>query len=602
MFKPIQLHKSITFIVGLLFGCSVTSIVVLGIVYLLDTKADDNATNKVLDKLADIVESSDSDDDLNASFEEFLDTNNTATQSESRFNRKTTLYSMLVRSDYGQLLKLLSRSSFIPNSTWRMEIQSAIFRRLTTIDPDKALDLVRKLSIEQRPKLIESVFQEWSFLNLEGAVGAGTRLDFPNREIALKAIMQTRVDLSEDEQVEIGQRFGYEKYVERLFDVTWAMELIDNPRRAWIALIDDGLDVRFRLNSVVDIAQTWVRQDGSGVLREMFETDDGMVGLSALNLLIVRSLARANPEEFFRQVAAEPDSRSLRAEIVGVWAETDPVAALSGVSSLVEVSERPLMTREILRTWSETNPLELLNERTILPESMEIQALSYAIRAIAKKDPREAIRLMEKLRTEGVNTWPVAEVLIYTWSENDPRATLDWVMSGSNDDNPQFGRLVQISLTNLARVDPERALVLALNPPSSTWPTGLDSDVIHEIARKDVDAAAKLLPRVSEESRTRAYISVGSGYIEQGHPDRALALARQLRPSDRERDYYYLSTFDTWASTDPHQLLEAIEDIPSGKPRAIAARSLIDRNKERHFFSEAEVKRVKTYLNEEDAE
>ena len=600
MFKPIQLHKSITFIVGLLLGCAVTSIVVLGIAFLLDTKTDDNATSLALDKLADLVENSELDDDLNASFEEFLDTINSLNQPESRFVRKTTLYSMLVRSDYGQLLKLLSRSSFIPNSTWQMEIQSAIFRRLTTIDPDRTLDLARKLSIEQRPKLIESVFQEWSILNLEGAVGAGTRLDFPNREIALNAIVQARFDLSENEQIEIGQRFGYEKYVERQFDVTWAMELIDNPRSAWIAMTDDGLDVRFRLDSVVDIAQTWVRQDGSGVLSEMFETDDGMIGHSALNLLIVRSLARANPEEFFRQVATEPDSRSLRAEIVGVWAETDPVAALSGVSSLVEVSDRPSMTRAIVRTWSETNPLELLNERTILPESMEIPAVSYAISAIAKKDPHEAVRLMDKLRAEGVNTWPVAEALAYAWSENDPNATLDWVISGSNDDNPQFGRLVQISLTSLARVDPERALELALNPASSTWPTGLDRDVIHEIAHKDVDAAAKLLPRVSEESRPRAYISVGSRYIEQGHPDRALVLARQLRPS--ERDYYYLFTFDTWALTDPHQLLKAMEDIPSENARVIAARSLIDRNKERHFFSEAEVKRVKTYLNEEDAE
>ena len=144
------------------------------------------------------------------------------------------------------------------------------------------------------------------------------------------------------------------------------------------------------------------------------------------------------------------------------------------------------------------------------------------------------------------------------------------------------------------------ALDLALNPPSSAWPTWLDRVVIREFAREDVDAAAKLLPRVSDRSRVGAYTGVGFEYVQSGNPVGALELAQQLRQP--EKDKYYSSIFDSWATIDPHQLLEAMEEIPSNNARSLAAKALIYRNEERHFFSEDQVKRVKTYLNEEDAE
>ncbi|MXW06970.1 MAG: hypothetical protein F4Z87_02370 [Gammaproteobacteria bacterium] len=600
MFASVQLRKFITFIVGLLFGGVFVSIAVIGIASLFGTRAESSINSLSLDTSTEVGVSMESSDDLQAGVEQFLDSIANSAQQESRFTRKATLYSILMRANVRLLVVFFEDSQSVSNNVWRQEIQTAILRRLTMIDPGKALDLALTLPIEQRPNLIESVFYEWSLLNLDGAVRAGSRLDFPNREFALGAMMLATVDLHTEERIEIGQSFGYEKFARRLIETSTAMELIDTPRSAWEVLIGDGLDVRFRLDSVVDVARTWVSEDGVGVLSEILELGGDLRGSSAINLLLIRSIARANPEEIFRQATLEPDLQPLLYELASVWAETSPIDALKGVAVIDDVSRRWSLTRGIMRSWSERNPHDLLEKIAVLPDTMELQAISSAIRTIAKTDPREAVRLIENFRTEGVNTWPVAESLVFAWVEIDPGATLEWVVSGSNDDNPRFGRLVEIALTRLAIEEPERALDLALNPPSSAWPTWLDRVVIREFAREDVDAAAKFLPRVSDRSRVGAYTGVGFEYVQSGNPEGALELAQQLRQP--EKDKYYSSIFDSWATIDPHQLLEAMEEIPSNNARSLAAKALIYRNEERHFFSEDQVKRVKTYLNKEDAE
>ena len=600
MFKPNLLRKLITFFSGIVLGGIFASVAVLGLASLLDANIDVDTTSSSLTEFIEASSDPELGNDLRARFKKILDTTATSTQPKSRFTRNTTLYSILVRSDLKFLEEFFVDSQNLSNSIWRLEVQSAILKRLTTIDSTKALDLATQIPVEQRQELLESIFREWSLLNLDDAVGAGSLLDFPDREIALKAIVQARADLPEEKLRAIGQRFGSEKYASRLIEMSRAMELVDTPHLAWEAMVGDGLDIRFRLDSAVELAKTWVSKDGVGVLREILETNADTRGVSAFDLVIVRSVARENPEEVFRQAAIDPDPPFLLTEIASVWAETDPVNALSGVSSLDDASERYWLTREIMETWSEINPQELLERRAVLPIGLELPAISAAIGTIAKTDPLEAVRLIENLHAEGVDTSTVAESLVYVWSENDPDATLDWVLSGSNDQNPLFGRMVEIAISRLARVDPERAMEMALNPHSSTWPEWMDYKVIDEIARMNVDTALKLLPLVSEGSRAKSYRKVGFEYVESGNPERAVELGEQLSPS--ERNSYYLATFDTWALTDLGQLLGAIEHFSSTNVQALAARALIRRNEDRHFLSNKQVKQLKVYLSEEDVE
>ena len=312
--------------------------------------------------------------------------------------------------------------------------------------------------------------------------------------------------------------------------------------------------------------------------------------------MMVQSIARSDPEAIFKQVVMDEKFQFLVPEIAKVWAETNPMDALNSVSVLDDVSDRSQLTRMIMRTWSETNPRELIEKRNVLPRELELGAISQAISSIAKTAPLDSIQLMENLRAEGVNTWVVAESLVNVWSENDPAATLDWVLSGSNDQNPLFARMVETTVRKLARVDPNRAMYLALNPVKSTWPTALDYKVIREIAQTDVDAAAKLLPRVSDSNRAKSFRKVGFEYVVNGNPERAMELAENLDPQARES--YYSDTLNTWANVNSDELLKAIEHFPTNSMQEIAANALIYRNKNRHFLSEKQLQHVKTYLSE----
>ena len=601
MFLPKKLRRPIAFLIGFSISGMIVSIAMLSIASLFDANGDSETTSPRLVTFAELVKGSKFADVSYANFDEFLDILDTANTLTSKFARKASLYAMLMRADSNSLVDFFDDAKNISNSIWRREILSAILRRLTTIEPSKALHCASTLPIKQRQVLLGSVFHEWSILDLPDAVSAGSRLGLPDRKNVLRAIVQARIDLPEERLVEIGQIFGYEKYARRLIDVNRVMELIDTPQRAWEALTDDGLDLRFRLDTAIDVAQMWVSRDGIGALSEILESDTKYpLSHSALNLVMVRSIAQTDPETIFKQAAMDEEYQFLLAEIAEVWAETNPIDALTSVSLFDDASDRMRITRVIMRTWSETNPRELLEKRTLLPNELELPAISLAIGSIAKTAPHEAIRLMDNLHAEGVNTWIVAESLVNVWSENDSAATLDWVLSGSNDQNPLFARLVEITVLKLARVDPDRAMHLAMNPLKSTWPIALDHRVIQEIARTDVDVAAKLLPSVSDNFRARSYRSVGFRYVENGNPERALELAEHLDP--QERDSYYSHTFDTWAIVNSVDLLKAIEHFPSSRMQELAARALIYRNKDRHVLSEKQVQHVKTYLSEENAE
>lgn len=598
MFLPKYLRRPIAFLIGFLISGMIVSIAMLSLASLLDTNADSKATSPRFDRFAEINTDSKFGDVSYAHFDEFLDGIDTSTKPTSKFARNTTLYAMLMQADSKLLVDFFKSAKNVSNGFWRREILSAILKRLTTIAPSQALDCASKLPIEQRQALVGSVFHEWSLLNLSDAVSTGSHLDPPERKNALKAIVQARVDLPEERLIAIGQMFGYEKYARRLLDVSRVMELIDTPQRAWETLIGDGLDLRFRLDTAVDVAQMWVNRDGVGALSHILESDAiSLLVFSPFNLMMIQSIARTDPEAIFKQVVMDEKFQFLAAEIVEVWAETNPMDALNGVSVLDDVSDRSLLTRMIMRTWSETNPRELIEKRNVLPKKLELSAISLAIRSIAKTTPHDSIQLMENLRAEGVNTWVVAESLVNVWSEKDPAATLDWVLSGSNDQNPLFARMIETTVRKLARVDPDRAMYLALNPLQSTWPTALDYKVIREIAQTDVDVAAKLLPRVSDRYRARSYRKVGFEYVVNGHPERALELAEHLSPS--ERDSYYSDTLNTWAISNSDELLKAMEDFPSTRMQDLAARALIYTNKDRNFLSEKQLQHVKTYLSEE---
>ena len=89
-----------------------------------------------------------------------------------------------------------------------------------------------------------------------------------------------------------------------MIDANRALALVDTPHRAWEVMMADGLDVRFRLSSLIDIAQTLVNRDGIGVLSEIRAHGVGVNSYSPIYHVLVPSIARANPERVFSQAAA----------------------------------------------------------------------------------------------------------------------------------------------------------------------------------------------------------------------------------------------------------------------------------------------------------
>ena len=119
-------------LVGFGVGCAIVAVVALYTIFLLQVQTSDghlspgeNQDLEVADVLGDL--------------ETFLSTKSSGPTSEVL--RKTRLYEFLEHTSENRLAALLRQSEDIEDSTWRNTIQSSTLRRLTAINPLKALNL-----------------------------------------------------------------------------------------------------------------------------------------------------------------------------------------------------------------------------------------------------------------------------------------------------------------------------------------------------------------------------------------------------------------------------------------------------------------------------
>lgn len=82
----------------------------------------------------------------------------------------------------------------------------------------------------------------------------------------------------------------------------------------------------------------------------------------------------------------------------------------------------------VVRAWTETDPAGALTWLTSLPDPADRQlAAAAAIAQVAQSDPAGALDLAQLLRI-GLDDGSL-EHRVQLWTEDDPRAALNWVMT-----------------------------------------------------------------------------------------------------------------------------------------------------------------------------
>lgn len=376
---------------------------------------------------------------------------------------------------------------------------------------------------------------------------------------------------------------------------------IRHPEAAWEVLVRSGSGVS-QLETLLKVAQFWIEKDGIQVIDQIGATLSATTVREAVIASVLQSVASADPQMALQQaLGLEGVSRQLALQtIIEVWATADPQAALAGVSVLESKSDRRTLQETILRVWANINPQGLLEAVESLPENLRKLGLEEALLVISRDTPEEAVRLIADLTDRDLLDKLSKEIATY-WSEQDPRAALDWVLNNHFPTNVIQAEALMIVLGNLAKEDPDLAFQTARDQPivlRGQHYRGLEVTVIQQLVEHDIDAAMEMLAQIRNEGLTvaHAYSEVGRAFIRNGEFDRALKLGERL--SERGQRNYNGALMYQWAMTEPESLFSAIEGLPNDLIREQAARGLMRYNPETYALSDEQLQQIAAYLPE----
>ena len=519
--------------------------------------------------------------------------------------RLSTVYSFVQSIPAQDIEKTLHRTidnSWIQSLRVRDTLQTALLERLVLISPQAALDFALDQENANRSRLVKTVFTEWASIDLETSLEEIVNLAEPLRIVALKGIIEAQAELSLTQIREMGLELNLETIAVSHYIESLSVEYVANPKARWYELISfPEAETESGYGLAARIAQQWYRNEGIGVLQEIFNSEAGEdFQRNSINQ-ILESIAREDPSRAFQYAQDIPQEGTFQMfpptfRVVFVWAEIDPQAALEAVSSVEPSGMRDRLQNTAINSWASTNPRELLANLETIPKATLMTAVSRSFSKLAESSPDEASDLVLQLEDPEMRSL-AAESLVYPWARDSVNAALNWVLEYPKTE-PIRGRLVEGVLSMMIDSDPKRAIQVASQQPIPEGRSiGLEAELLAALAFRNVDTALELLPEAREgETRTAVTRSIGVSLVANGEPDRALSLAQQL--PDNGKDGFYRSISYEWAKFDPPAVLAAIKDFPTEEIRSNVASELSRMHAQN--FSDAELEELKQYVIDSD--
>lgn len=523
-------------------------------------------------------------------------------QIRSPFERSLALHLLLANANERKLIELFETTSDISPQK-RQQVQSLILQRLAQFNPGDAYDQVRSLSGGSSVRLIESIFAEWSVLNLEEAVSFAESLEDDNRFLAMTGILGERNDLPQAKALQIARRLGNERYAVNLIMQEKLRGPIDDPEELWNELVGEIQDNFGQFWMLATVAKAWVDKKGLEVLDEVSQSITNPQTRQHVMESVLQMAAESDPKATFEYALKLNPRRtevtSLMSAIVATWVKSDPRSALDSASQVERTGLRKRLEDSVVRAWGAQDPRAVLLALESLPTHLHVSAASAAISRLVREDPQEAGSLVANM--EGPTKFSAASALVGYWShQRDFRGALDWVLK-----EPRVAEFKPMLLTeilaSLVPYDPQLAMDEALLQPLEDDKPGLEASVISYLTYSDIDTAREFLTRVrAGTTQIASFAHVGRYYIENGETEQAIALAGQLTSSKREA--YFERLLRTWAQRDPTGLLDSIDQLPTAEVKSKAAFALTALNRWSKSLSDEQDERAREFLLENDAE
>lgn len=549
---------------------------------------------------------------------------------DSEFSRVLALYDFAQNVDETNIPDLIAETKNLP-PRFQYEFQRVLVQRLYEVNPEFAMS-----QVESYPAgLVQLIFRNWARRDLADAIDRVKSLEGATREAATLGILSPRSEFSAEQKAEIARELGHDDLSTSMALGEQVSEIQRNPQKAWNDALREGTFDSNHIRTLVITAVTWLRLSGAEALDEISASlENVQVREQVLGSVFASATQFMDIEDVFQKaldVATDQDL-TLLASVIGSWTQSDPISALVAANEVESYSLRNPLQRMVVHTWAYNNPHSLLDELDRIPTDLQATAREDALKAIAQRDPREAMLLTQNLKP-GVSRTALVSKIASLWAEQDAQAALAWVLnvqefSGSRSqlissvvrgwsnrepnaalnwilDQRDLSEVrhstIPAILRDLADEDPDLALRRALEQPIEEYRLGLEYEVISHIAQDDLQLAREMLQQAREgKTRSSSYAAVGLAMVRASRGNEALDLATNLPASDRVN--YVANMLRNWVATDALGLFDSLSNISDSEIQSSAADALIKRDRTNDILSDEQVEYVRQYKSESNEE
>ncbi|MDE0644764.1 MAG: hypothetical protein OXH84_00790 [Gammaproteobacteria bacterium] len=557
-------------------------------------------------------------------------------QTMGPFQRSWSLHNLLATATSEQLQDCFMEARHINNPEILLEFEETVVRKLAILDPERAVELISNHAENRVGNLIELVFEEWSIADLDESITFAEQLSDELKLYALKGILRGGEELTNDEQLELGERLDNVQVIIDLIASSRIDEDFTRPSSTWYDMLDEyGFNLRQfsdeQLLLMAQVAAAWIDRFDESVLTEIFDSLGNDKNRTVLFTEYFVAIYDSNPDQAFTAAQwLNSRDREILVNSLTEWTSSNPTLALEFAKALEQNDERSRLQRAVLESWFEISPDHLLENLEIVDEDMREWSQTQALMSMTRTAPELVPHWLDTITEADVHGMILAN-LAHNWGEQDPVAALEWAASDALDAFNRTGMLWGI-LPKVAELNPKLALKTALQEPlEHELGVGMESVVIEEAVKLDTELGLAMLDQVrNSQTMEHALRGAGRALIEKEEYERALELFEKL-PDEHQRGFlsalgitsvqrkeyeqaitigsdlsadaqiqYFNDIARTWVWTDREAMFENLKNLPTREIQSSAAKVLSEVNEDIPTLSEDQLKQLENFIIEEE--
>lgn len=512
--------------------------------------------------------------------------------------------------DRQALEQLLSRVLQPDENSRNKRTAKLVVNRLAVLDPSSAFQAVNGLDYFKREWLMPVVMASWARESETDAITAASTLTSDSlKKSALHSILANSTGLDNQRVLDLAITLDMDALVKQVLSEVQVRKMHDTPRQAFEFLFMDEVPDQDQRAIFNEVAEDWLQRAGTEAFSGLFDVMRTKVrGLSSswnnlydfkglmceIDIALVWKLLQTDYQDLRHT--------NLPHSILADWMEEDTDAAITALNELE--TKRPVddIWQDVIGSWTASNPSQALQNVEKIPRGHRVYLYTKAIFRLALAgEMYEALRVFEQLETLEVNTYPAQYYLLLGWADHDVPAAIDWVLANTEKGSDFRYAHLRENLSQLAEVDPVRALQVAVeNEDLDTADNyySLPARVLSTVAyRVDVDQAIALLRSRSESANAKEYSVVGEVLITTGREAEAIQLGEQL-PIAKQLEYFR-EIAGRWYVYDPAALIEGLSGLPNERVQRTVAREILDINSRRPLLTEREIELLQEFDSED---